>query len=275
MAKVVRAACPHDCPDTCAMLVTVEDGVATDVAGDPEHPVTAGFLCGKVSNYLDRVYHPDRLLTPLVRAGAKGEGAFRPASWDEALDRVAAGLRAAIAQHGPASILPYSYFGTMGYLQRGVVGLRLFNALGASDIERTICVAAGIAGVMATTGASPEIDPERWPRARTIVCWGWNPLSTAPHLWRFILEARKAGARLVVVDPYRSRTARVADQHVRPLPGTDAALALGMMRAMLDAGLDDQAWCRAHTTGYDQLAARLGEHPVEHWAALCGVPAEE
>ncbi len=257
------------------MLVTVEDGVATRVAGDPDHPVTAGFLCGKVSNYLDRVYHPDRLLTPLVRDGAKGEGGFRPVSWDEALDRVSAGLIGAIERHGPASILPYSYFGTMGYLQRGVTGARLFNALGASDIERTICVAAGVAGVMATMGASPEVDPERWPSARTIVCWGWNPLSTAPHLWRFILEARRRGARLVVVDPYRSRTARLADLHLRPLPGTDAALALGMMRAMLDAGLADEDWCRAHATGYDELVARLGEHPVEHWAAACGVPAAE
>ena len=275
MAKVVRAACPHDCPDTCAMLVTVEDGVATRVAGDPEHPVTAGFLCGKVSNYLDRVYHPDRLLTPLVRDGAKGAGAFRPVSWQEALDRVAAGLIGAIERHGPLSILPYSYFGTMGYLQRGVTGARLFNALGASDIERTICVAAGVAGVMATMGASPEVDPERWVSARTIFCWGWNPLSTAPHLWRFILEARRRGARLVVIDPYRSRTARVADQHVRPLPGSDGALALGMMRAILDAGLADEAWCRAHATGYDELVARLGEHPVEEWAALAGVPAAE
>ncbi len=257
------------------MLVTVEDGVATAVAGDPEHPVTAGFLCGKVSNYLDRVYHPDRLSTPLVRDGAKGSGAFRAVSWDEALDRVAAGLAAVIERHGAASILPYSYFGTMGYLQRGVIGTRLFNLLGASDIERTICVAAGLAGVRATTGPSPEVDPERWPRARTIVCWGWNPLSTAPHLWRFILEARRAGARLVVVDPFRSRTARVADQHVRPLPGSDAALALGMMRAMLDAGLADEAWCRAHATGWEALVERLGEHPVEHWAELCGVPAEE
>jgi anaerobic selenocysteine-containing dehydrogenase len=275
MPKVVRAACPHDCPDTCAMLVTVEEGVATRVAGDPEHPVTAGFLCGKVSNYLDRVYHPDRLLTPLVREGAKGEARFRPASWEEALDRVAAGLNAAIERHGPESVLPYSYFGTMGYLQRGVMAARLFNALGASELQRTICASAGVAGVMATMGPSPEVDPERWIQAKTIVCWGWNPLSTAPHLWRFILEARRRGARLVVVDPYRSRTARLADQHVRPVPGTDAALALGMMRAMLDAGLADEAWCRAHATGYDQLEARLREHPVEHWAALSGVPAVE
>src|SRR3954471_9276589 len=151
---------------------------------------------------------------------------------------------------------------------------RFFNALGASDLVRTICADAGRVGVFATQGVSPEVDPERWPRARYVLCWGWNPMSTAPHLWRLILAARRAGAKLVVVDPFRSRTARVADEHVRPMPGTDAALALGMMRAVVDAGLHDEGWCRAHTTGYEDLLERLDDYPVERCAEACQVPAE-
>jgi anaerobic selenocysteine-containing dehydrogenase len=257
------------------MLVSVDEtGRATRVAGDPDHPVTAGFLCGKVSNYLDRVYAEDRLLDPLIREGPKGEGRFRNASWDEALDTVAVRLREAIARHGGETVLPYSYLGTMGYLQRDSMSARLFNALGASDLVRTICADAGMAGVLATHGVSPEVDPELWPKARYVVCWGWNPMSTAPHLWRFILAARRAGARLVVIDPFRSRSARVADEHLRPVPGTDAALALGMMRAIVDAGLHDETWCREYATGYDDLLERLDDYPVDRCAEICRVPAE-
>ncbi|MDQ4048235.1 MAG: molybdopterin-dependent oxidoreductase, partial [Actinomycetota bacterium] len=271
---VVRAACPHDCPDTCAMLVEVEDGRATAVSGNPEQPVTAGFLCGKVSNYLERVYSRERVLRPLIRTGPKGGGSFRETSWDEALERVAAGLRSAIDAHGGQSILPYSYAGTQGLIQGDLMSARVMNALGAADLERTICATAGMTGVAATHGISPEVDPEQWPKARTLLVWGWNPMSTAPHLWRLLLQARKRGARLIVVDPFRSRTARVADEHLRPLPGTDAALALGMMRAVVDAGLQDEEWCRRHTTGYDALLERLEEYPLERSAELCGVEAE-
>jgi anaerobic selenocysteine-containing dehydrogenase len=257
------------------MLVTVDDeGRATHVAGDPEHPITAGFLCGKVSNYLDRVYAEDRLLEPLVRDGPKPDGGFRRASWDEALDVIAGRLQQAIAAHGGETVLPYFYLGAMGFLQHHSMSARFFNALGASDLVRTICASAGGAGVTATHGISPEVDPERWPKARFVLCWGWNPMSTAPHLWRKILAARKSGARLVVVDPYRSRTARVADEHLRPLPGTDAALALGMMRAMVDAGVHDDEWCRAHSTGYEDLLERLDDYPLDRCAQLCGVPAQ-
>src|SRR3954468_8926228 len=273
--RVIRGAWPHDCPDTCAMLVTVDgDGRATAVAGDPEHPVTACFLCGKVSNYLDRVYAEDRVLDPLVRVGPKGEARFRAVGWEQALDLVAERLRATIAAHGPETVLPYSYLGTMGFLQCDSMSARVFNALGASELVRTICADAGVFGVAATQGVSPEVDPERWPRARYVLCWGWNPMSTAPHLWRLILEARRAGAKLVVVDPFRSRTARVADEHVRPLPGTDGALALGMMRAIVDAGLHDDGWCRQHADGYDQLLEALGDWPADRAAKVSGVPAD-
>jgi anaerobic selenocysteine-containing dehydrogenase len=258
------------------MLVTVDrEGRAVRVEGDPDQPVTHGFLCGKVSNYLERVYSPDRLLHPLIRSGAKGDGEFRRASWDEALDLVAERLRGVIERHGGETVLPYSYLGTQGFLQSDMMSARVMNALGASDLERTICASGGIFGTVATQGPSPEVDPELWPRCRLIVCWGWNPLSTAPHLWRLILEARRNGARLVVVDPFRSRTARVADEHIQPLPGADAALALGAMRAMFDANLLDEEWCRSYTTGYDELIARLEAEPVEHWASLCGVPPEQ
>jgi len=258
------------------MLVTVNgEGRAVRVAGDPDQPVTHGFLCGKVSNYLDRVYSRDRLLQPLIRTGAKGAGEFRRASWDEALDLVAGTLRRVSERHGGEAILPYSYFGTQGFLQSDSMSARVMNALGATNLERTICATGGMFGTVATHGASPEVDPELWPRCRLIVCWGWNPLSTAPHLWRLILAARSGGARLVVVDPFRSRTARVADEHLRPLPGTDAALALGAMRAMLDAGLVDEEWCRDYATGYDELRERLAAEPVQYWASVCGVPTEQ
>ena len=251
------------------MHVTVEAGRATAVAGDPDHPVTRGFLCGKVSNYLDRVYSEERLLHPLVRT----DDGFRRASWDEALDVTAAGLKRAIDAHGSESILPYSYAGTQGLVQGNLMSQRVMNALGASELVRTICATAGIAGVTATHGLSPEVDPEEWPHARYLLLWGWNPMSTAPHLWRLLLDARKSGARLVVVDPYRSRTARVADEHLQPLPGTDAALGLGMMHAIRDAGLVDEDWCRAHATGLDELLQRLDDFPLDRSAELTGVPA--
>ena len=271
---LVRAACPHDCPDTCAMHVSVEDGRATHVTGDPDHPITVGFLCGKVSNYLDRVYSDERILYPLVRTGAKGGAEFRRASWDEALDLIADGLGRARDEHGGESILPYSYMGTQGFIQGDVMSARVMNALGASDLERTICASAGIVGAAATHGISTEVDPELWPHARYVLVWGWNPMSTAPHLWRKLLDARKNGATIVVVDPFRSRTARVADEHLRPLPGTDAALALGMMRAVVDAGLQDEDWCREHAAGYDELVAELREWPPERAAEVSGVDAE-
>jgi anaerobic selenocysteine-containing dehydrogenase len=252
------------------MHVTVEDGRATKVAGDPEHPITVGFLCGKVSNYLERVYADERILHPLVRAN----GGFRRASWEEALDIAADGLLRAGERFGGESILPYSYMGTQGLIQGNIMSARVMNALGASNLERTICATAGYTGTSMAHGVSPEVDPEEWPNARYLLIWGWNPLSTAPHLWRKLLDARKQGARLVVVDPFRSRTARLADEHLRPLPGTDAALAIGMMKAIVDAGLHDEDWCRAHADGYDQLLAELDRTSIEGCAATCGVEAE-
>ena len=256
------------------MHVSVEDGRAVAVAGDPDHPITVGFLCGKVSNYLDRVYAEERILHPLVRSGPKGRGSFERVSWDAALDRVADGLARVRDGYGGEAILPYSYMGTQGLIQGNLMSARVMNALGATELERTICATAGIAGTVMAHGISPEVDPEEWPHARYVLVWGWNPMSTAPHLWRKLLDARKAGARLVVVDPFRSRTARVADEHLRPLPGTDAALGMGMMRAIVDAGLQDEDWCRAHAEGYDELLAALADFPVDRAAEISGVDAE-
>jgi anaerobic selenocysteine-containing dehydrogenase len=187
---------------------------------------------------------------------------------------VGGALARARVEHGGESILPYSYYGTQGTLQAELMSARLMNALGASELVRTICATAGMVGCASTHGFSPEVDPEEWPHARYLLVWAWNPMSTAPHLWRKLLEARRAGARLVVVDPFRSRTARVADEHLRPLPGTDAALAMGMMRAVLDAGLEDEDWCRAHADGYSELLESLEGYPLERCAAICGVDAE-
>ena len=255
------------------MHVSVDNGRAVAVTGDPDHPITVGFLCGKVSNYLDRVYADERILHPLVRRGPKGEGSFERVSWDEALERVAVGLAHVRDEHGGEAILPYSYMGTQGLIQGNLMSARVMNALGATELERTICATAGIVGTVMAHGLSPEVDPEEWPHARYVLVWGWNPMSTAPHLWRKLLDARKAGARIVVVDPFRSRTARVADEHLRPLPGTDAALGLGMMRAIVDAGLQDEDWCRAHAEGYDELLAKLADFPIERAAEISGVDA--
>ena len=253
------------------MHVTVEDGRATSVKGDPDHPITHGFLCGKVSNYLDRVYSDERVLHPLVRE----DGELRRASWDEALDAAAAGLTRVIDDHGGQAILPYSYAGTQGLVQGNLMSQRVMNALGASELVRTICATAGMAGVGATHGLSPEVDPEEWPHARYLLLWGWNPMSTAPHLWRILLETQRQGAPLVVVDPFRSRTARLADVHLKPLPGTDAALALGMMRTIRDAGLVDEDWCRTYATGLDGVLDRLEDWPLDRAAAVTGVQAED
>ena len=253
------------------MHVTVEDGRATAVTGDPEHPVTRGFLCGKVSNYLDRVYSGERILHPLVRDG----NGFRQATWDEAIDLVAGRLREIVDAHGGEAVLPYSYAGTQGLVQGNLMSQRVMNALGASELVRTICATAGIAGATATHGQSPEVDPEEWPHARYLLLWGWNPMSTAPHLWRLLLDARQNGARMVVIDPFRSRTARVADEHLQPLPGTDGALALGMMRVIRDHGLVDDDWCEQYTRGLDELLALLDEFPLERTAEITQVPAAD
>jgi anaerobic selenocysteine-containing dehydrogenase len=271
--KVAKVICPHDCPDTCVMTVEVENGRALSIGGDPEHRFTQGFLCAKVNHYLERVYSPDRILTPLRRAGKKGEGLFEPIAWDEALDLIAARLKDVIAHHGAQAILPYSYAGNMGLLSYGSMDRRFFGLLGATLLERTICSSAGGAGYKATIGKSVGFDPEAVVNARLIVAWGANIVSSNVHFWPFVEEARRRGARLVTIDPYRSRTAEKSDLHLALLPGTDAALALGMMHVIFRDHLQDTDYIERYTLGADALRARVREWTPEQTAVATGLEA--
>jgi anaerobic selenocysteine-containing dehydrogenase len=273
-AQIIRAACPHDCPDTCAMLVTVERGRAVAVAGDPEHPFTRGSLCTKVANYHERTHSPDRVKTCLKRVGKKGEGKFAPISWDEALDEITSRFRAlAESDEGAETIMPYSYCGTMGIVQSESMDRRFFNRLGASILDRTICASAGTEGMLSTLGAKLGTDPERFNDARLIILWGTNTISSNVHLWPFILEAKHKGARLVCVDPRRTRTADQCDEHVALLPGTDAALALGLMHVIFAEGLEDKDYLERHTIGAEDLRRRASEYAPERVAEICGIDA--
>ena len=273
--KIVKAACPHDCPDTCAMLVTVENGRAVSVAGDPAHPFTRGFLCTKVNNYEQRTHSPDRLQTCLKRVGRKGEGCFEPITWDEALNIIAEKFTTlAGSKEGAETILPYSYSGTLGLVQSQSMDRRFFHRLGASQLERTICATAGSAGYKATIGASIGTDPERFKDAQLVLLWGTNTISANVHLWPEILEARAKGARIIAIDPRRTRTADQCDEHIALLPGTDAALALGLMHVIFAEGLEDKDYLERYTVGSDALRARASEYPPERVAEICGLDAE-
>ena len=276
--EVVRAACPHDCPDTCAMLVTVrrEGGkrVAIKLAGDPSHPTTAGTLCTKVSRYLERTYHADRLLHPLKRVGRKGEGRFARVSWDEALETIAARLRA-IAAVDPQRIVPYSYAGTMGMVQGEAMAQRLFHKLGASFLDRTICATAGGEALTATLGTRDGTDIEQFQNAKLIVFWGANVIASNLHLWSRAQEAKRHGARLIAIDPYRSLTAEKCHQHIALLPGTDGAFALGVMHVLVREGWLDRDYIERYTLGFEALAARAREFDPPRVAAICGITSGE
>jgi len=270
----VRAACPHDCPDTCAILVTVDNGVATEIKGDPAHPTTAGVLCTKVSRYVERTYHPDRVLYPMRRVGRKGEGVFERITWAAAIEEIAARL-GAIAARDPQAILPYSYAGTMGLVQGDSMSLRFFNKLGASLLDRTICATAGFTGYKYTIGGSIGTDIEQFQEAKLILIWGGNPIASNLHLWMRVQEAKRRGAKLIAIDPYRSLTAEKCHQHIALLPGTDAALALGMMHVLIAEDLIDHDYVAKYTLGYDELKARALEWTPERTAETCGISVEE
>ena len=269
---IVRAACPHDCPDTCALHVTVAEGRAIKVEGDPDHPTTRGVLCTKVARYLDRTYSEKRVLHPLRRVGAKGEGRFERIDWDEALDTIASRFREiAESSDGPQAILPYSYAGTMGLLQYGSMDRRFFNKLGASLLDRTICATAGKAGYAATIGASIGTDLEQFENARLILIWGSNPVVSNLHLWSRVQEAKRRGARLIAIDPYRSQTAEKCHEHLALMPGTDAALALGIMHVLIAEGLIDRDYIDRYTVGFDALEQRVRDYPPSRVASLTGL----
>jgi anaerobic selenocysteine-containing dehydrogenase len=273
---IVRAACPHDCPDTCAMLVTVQNGKAIEIRGAPDHPTTAGTLCTKVARYLDRTYSPDRLKYPMRRVGAKGEGRFKRISWDEALDEIAERFRAiAESDDGPQAILPYSYAGTMGLLQGQSMDRRFFHRLGASLLDRTICASAGKAGWTAVVGASMGMDVERYVDSRLIVIWGSNPITSNLHFWTRAQEAKRRGARLIAIDPYRSATAEKCHEHIALLPGTDGALAFGIIHLLIRNDWIDRDYIDRFTVGFEGLAERAGEWTPQRVAATCGISAEQ
>src|SRR6201997_4257928 len=299
MKQVVHAACPHDCPDACGVLITVEGGRATKIQGDPEHPVTRGFLCAKVAKYLDRVYSPDRVMYPMRRVGPKGSFAgvsaratqagqrgaavstqitssvWQRISWDEALDEITSRLRAIWAEFGTEAILPYSYGGTLGALNGGSMDRRFFHRLGASQLDRTICSAAGEAGLKSVLGVKLGTEPEQFRYSKYIIAWASNIHANNVHLWPFIAEAQRNGAKLVVIDPYRTRTAECADWYLPINPGTDAALALGMMHVIIGQNLHDADYVAKYTLGFEQLREKVKEYPPERVAQWTGIAAED
>ena len=273
--RIVRGACPHDCPDACSMLVTVEGGRATRVRGDPDHPFTQGFLCAKVNRYLERTYHRDRLLTPLRRVGPKGRGEFKPATWEEALGDIAAKLNAiAHSPDGPQSILPYSYAGTMGLVQGESMDRRFFHLLGASKLDRTICSTAGSVGMQMTVGANAGADGEGLPESDLVLLWGTNTLTSNPHLWPFVRRARENGASVIAIDPIRTRTAEQCDEWIGIRPGTDAALALAIMHVIFAEGLQDDDYLARYTLGATQLRERAREYAPSRVAPIAGIAEE-
>ncbi len=271
---LVRGACPHDCPDTCALLVTVREGRVIKLAGDPDHPPTHGALCTKVSRYAERSYHPERVLTPLKRVGPKGAGRFEPVGWDQALDEIAQRLRA-IAARDPQAILPYSYAGTMGLVQGEAMAARFFNRLGASLLDRTICASAGAEGLAATYGGKVGMHLEHYAESRLILIWGSNSIASNLHFWTFAQQAKRQGAKLVAIDPRRSETADKCHEHLALLPGTDGALALGLMHELIAHDWLDHDYIERHVDGWPELRDEALQWPPERVAEVCGLAPEQ
>ncbi|MFM8636856.1 MAG: molybdopterin-dependent oxidoreductase, partial [Betaproteobacteria bacterium] len=272
--RTVRAACPHDCPDTCAIRVTVQGQQVIRLQGDPDHPMTHGALCTKVSRYVERVEHPDRVLQPLRRAGPKGSGRFEPVSWDEALDDIATRLKA-IAARDPRAILPYSYAGTMGLVQGESMAARFFHRLGASLLDRTICASAGAAGLMATYGGKVGMRTEHFAQSKLILIWGSNSIASNLHFWTFVQQAKRQGAKLWCIDPRRTETADKCHRHLAIRPGTDGALALALARELIVRDHLDHDYIRNHLDGFEVLRERAMPWTLERAAAECGVALQD
>ena len=275
MPDIRHSVCALDCPDCCSLLLTVEDGRATRLRGNPEHPVTRGFLCGKVAQYLEREYHPERLLYPKRRVGAKGSGRFERIGWDEALDTIAARLRGVADEFGSEAILPYSYAGTMGLLNGSGMDRRFFHRLGASRLDRTICSSAGMVGMTQALGVRYATEPEQFRHSKLILAWGANILGTNVHLWPFVMEARRNGAKLYTIDPNRNRTGAASDKHFFINPGSDTALALAMMHVIIGEGLHDADYVERYTNGFAELRERVLAWTPQRAAELTGIAAGE
>ncbi len=270
----VHGTCHHDCPDSCGWQVTVTDGVAVQLRGNPDHPYSLGELCPKVNRMLDRVYSPDRITTPLRRVGAKGEGAFEPITWDEALAEIGTRLRHIVDTDGPGAIVPFISAGNQSALAI-LFGERFWNHLGAATLTGALCGAVAGAGTASTLGTGKALDPTELRHSKLVLLWGTNTRLTNRHLWPILEEARADGAQVVVIDPIRTITADSADWFVQPLPGTDVALMLAMMHVLIRDRLVDTDWVTAHTLGFDQLAAHVAEWTPARAEATCGVPAAD
>jgi anaerobic selenocysteine-containing dehydrogenase len=276
MPEIRKSVCALDCPDTCSLLVEIgENGRGTKLRGNPAHPITRGFLCGKVARYLEREYHPGRLLYPQRRIGAKGEGRFERITWDEALGEIAHRLQGVSALDGPEAILPYSYAGTMGLLNGAGMDRRFFHRLGASRLDRTICSAAGGEALRLSQGIKLGTEPEQFAQAKLIIAWGANILGTNVHLWPFIVEARRKGAKFYVIDPVRTRTGKAADRHFAIHPGSDLALALGLIHIILREGWGDRDYLAQYANGFGELEQLALDYPPEKVAALTGIAAQD
>ena len=274
MTSSVLGACPHDCPDTCSLLTTVQDGVAIKVQGNPNHPLTDGVLCTKVSRYTERTYHPDRVLYPMKRVGPKGSGQFQQVSWDAALSDIATRLNA-IADKHPERILPYSYAGTMGMVQGESIAMRFFNLLGAAKLDRTICSSAGGEALAQTFGSKVGMKVQHFAESKLILIWGSNVITSSVHFWRIAQEAKRHGAKLVCIDPRRTETADKCDVHLALNPGTDAALALALMHELITHDWLDNDYIQYHTVGFEALRERALQWPPERAGEVCGLKAED
>ena len=274
MNTTILGACPHDCPDTCSLVTTVQDGVATKVQGNPDHPMTDGVLCAKVSRYTERTYHPDRLLYPMKRTGPKGSGQFARIGWDEALDTIASRLAPLIATR-PEKLLPYSYAGTMGLIQGESIAMRFFNVVGAAKLDRTICSSAGGEALTQTLGGKVGMKMSMFAESKLIIIWGSNSITSNIHFWRIAQEAKRHGARLVCIDPRRSETADKCDLHLAIKPGTDAALALALMHELITHDWLDHDYIAQYTLGFDDLRERAMQWPPERAAPVCGLDVQD
>jgi anaerobic selenocysteine-containing dehydrogenase len=275
ITRIIKGACPHDCPDTCALEYHVTNGVLTDVKGAATHSVTGGALCTKVAKYPLRTYHPTRIKTPLKRIDKKGEGKFAPISWDEALTTIASKFKSIIAEHRAEAILPYSYCGTMSLLQCASMDRRFFHAIGASQLDRTICSSAGMAGLAITLGSRLGTDVEAFAHSELIILWGTNPITSNLHLWSRCQEAKRRGAKLIAIDPYKSLSAEKCHQWLPIKPGTDAALALAMMHVLIRDDLLDHDYIASYTLGFDELKARVADWSPARASEICGISVND
>jgi Anaerobic dehydrogenases, typically selenocysteine-containing len=267
--------CPHDCPDTCSMVFEVEDGKLAGVRGNKDHPMTRGGLCVKLKDYEKRHYHPDRLLYPMRRTGPKGSKQFKRITWNEALDEITAKWKEIIKEYGPQAIIPYSYLGHQGLVHGLNGGDAFFNRLGATVCERTFCGEGSCTAWLLTVGPTAGVDPESYIHSRYIVLWACNSVSTNLHHWHIVQDAKKKGAKVVVIDAYKSKTAKHADWHIAPKPGTDGALAMSVINSIIEQGLVDKDYVEKYTVGYKELAERAKSRTPARAEKITGVSAED